>query len=159
MQKVYHCSNPTAQYVKSQFYCTAQLNVLHTLKPLFPFPIPIPVSSHHLKYHIRVSSKYQNIRQQYVIATQILNTVINLKSTTGEWFIRIVLFMRDVQTVAMKLLLITDRTAAVTAVVLTVTDCTHRAHRIYFVHIFCNSAVVVVIVVVVVVVVAQQLQQ
>ena len=62
--------------------------------------------------------------------------------------------MCDVQTVAM----ITDRPAAVTAVVLKVADCTHRAHRIYFVHIFYIS-VIIVGGVVVVVVVAQQLQQ
>ena len=68
--------------------------------------------------------------------------------------------MCDVQTVAM----ITDRSAAVKAVVLKVTDCTHTAGLIYFMHIFYNSLVVVVVVVVVVVIVvavvkAQQLQQ
>jgi hypothetical protein len=79
-----HCSHTPAQYVKSQFYCTAQLNVPHTLKPLFSFPIHTPVSSHQLKQQITIFSKHQNIRQQYVIATQILNTAINLKSTTIE---------------------------------------------------------------------------
>jgi len=65
--------------------------------------------------------------------------------------------MCDVQTVAM----ITDRSAAVKAVVLKVTDCTHTAGLIYFMHIFYNSLVVVVVVVVIVVAVvkAQQLQQ
>jgi len=79
-----HCSNPPAQYVKSQFYFIAELNVLQRLKPLFSFPIPTPVSSHQLKHHITAVSKHQNITQQYVIATQVLNTVINLKSTINE---------------------------------------------------------------------------
>jgi hypothetical protein len=79
-----HCSHTAAQYVKIQFYCTAQLNVLHTLNPLFSFPIPTPVSSHQLKHQSTGFSQHQNIRQQYVIATQILNTAINLKSTTIE---------------------------------------------------------------------------
>ena len=43
--------------------------------------------------------------------------------------------MCDVQTDAM----ITDRPAAVKAVVLKVTECTHRARLIYFVHIFYFS--------------------
>ena len=49
------------------------------------------------------------------MATQILNTVINLKATSSELFIRNLLFMCDVQTVAMNLLVITDMPAAVTA--------------------------------------------
>jgi hypothetical protein len=64
-----HCSNPPTQYVKYLFSSTAQLNVLQTLKPLFFFPFPTPVSSHHSKHHITVFSKHQYIRQQYVIAT------------------------------------------------------------------------------------------
>jgi len=72
--------------------------------------------------------------------------------------------MCDVQTVAMKLLLITDRPAAVKTVVLKVTDCTHRAFLNYFMQIFYNSIVVVLvaaaaIVVAAVAVVVQQLQQ
>jgi len=70
--------------LEASFYCTAQLNVLHKLKPVFSFPIPTPVSSHQLKHHITFFSKHQNIKQQYVIATEILNAVINLKSTTSE---------------------------------------------------------------------------
>jgi len=104
-----HCSNPRAQNVKSQFYCTAELNILQRRKQLFSFQIPTPVSSHQLKHHITVVSKPQNIRQQHVIATEVLNRVINLKATTSEWSIRNLLFMCDVQTVAM----ITDRLATV----------------------------------------------
>ena len=46
---------------------------------------------------------------------QILNTVINLKATNSEWFIVNLLFMCDVQTVAMNWLVITDMSAAVKA--------------------------------------------
>jgi len=67
-----HCSNATAHCVESLYFSTVELNVLLRLKQLFSFPIPTPVSSHQLKHHITAVSKHQNIREQYVIATQIL---------------------------------------------------------------------------------------
>jgi len=68
-----HCSNPPAHYVKCQFYCTAQLNVLQRLKPA-------PISRNERKHQITVLSKHQYTRQQCVIATQFLNKMINLKA-------------------------------------------------------------------------------
>ena len=87
-------------------HCTAECSA-ETETTVF-LSIPTAVSSHQLKHHITVFSKHQYIRQQYVIATQILNTVFNLKDTSSEWLIRNVQFMCDVQTVAM----ITDMPAA-----------------------------------------------
>ena len=103
-----HCSNPPAQYVKCQFYCTAQLNVLQRLKPA-------PISRNERKHQITVFSKHQYTTQQCVMVTQVLNKIINFKAKISGRFIGNLLFMCDVQTVAMYLLVITDMPATVTA--------------------------------------------
>jgi hypothetical protein len=38
--KVCPCSGQPAYYVKSQFYCTAEVNILESHKTLFPFLFP-----------------------------------------------------------------------------------------------------------------------
>ena len=131
MHNICHCSNPPTQYVKCQFSCTIELNVLQRLKPLFSFPFPTPVSIHHsnhcLSFHspLLFLSTTQNITSLFFLNTsmsdsnmwlqQILNTMINLRTTSSEWFIINLLFMCDVQTVAMNWLVITDMPAAVKA--------------------------------------------
>ena len=62
------CSGLAFIYVKTQFHCSAQLDMLKWLKGLFPFAFP-HVFGHDWVQHIIIVSEHQYVEQLHMAAT------------------------------------------------------------------------------------------